>query len=226
MHAGLGGRCANMTGFGISQSAPLSTPPISPRIITASLDASTKSTHISLSELNTVAVTDGNAAWQNVGGTVFTNWGRRYLEFKYKNQMTLTGQLRAVGLADANVPMADGQFIGGSVTGNSWSVYHSGSTGPAKYHNGSSGSSTLNLGQNSALPYSMLWDAELGTLIVWAAGVSAGVIYSGVIGMLRPVFSANFQTASMIDVTVNFGQLPFVFPMPSGYTRWRKGWRI
>ena len=173
-----------------------------------------KSAHYTLSGGDLIATSDGTAAYLNVAGSAYKSAGKLYCEIAFSADGGAVSP-QVIGLGTSAESVLDGQVLGESNNGYGWEcdtgsprLKHTGSA----YHNvayGGAGAGTQTV--------SVLWDADVGTVYFWTAGVDQGLAFTGVLGEFRIVISGYGSAAT---VTANFGESAWAHTPPAGYTGW------
>lgn len=168
----------------------------------ATFDPAAKSSRITLSNGNLTETSDGTGNFQLVKATQFKSAGKWYCEF-------ISGGGSGndfIGIANAAASVDN--YLG--VDANSYAL---GWGNPGfRYHIGGQDFYGFWTGIMS-----MLLNFDTGELSYWAAGVDKGVCFGGIAGSWAVAVS-NFGVG---HVTVNFGETPFNFTPPPGFTGWR-----
>lgn len=159
--------------------------------------------NLTLSNGNLEAVSTNNT-WRSATGTIAMTSGKWYWEV---TATTVLANVIGIGRASASNPAPNSQE-GWDGSPDGYSYYQNG----VKYHDGSTtpyGNSYTN-----GDVIGVAWDADAGNLVFYKNGVSQGTAWSGLTGgPFVPVVSCYSSSAS-----ANFGQRPFAYSIPSGYS--------
>jgi len=177
------------------------------------LTSSTASNYCVMNPLNyagTVTPSNGNltvtAAADNgqVAGTIGMNTGKWY----YEHTITAVGGENSVGIGSSLISNNSG-FVGFGAT--QYGYNNNGN----KYNNASSTAygATFTTGDVIGVAY----DAGAGSLTFYKNGTSQGVAFTGLTGTMFPLASVRSTGGQNIS-NLNFGQQPFVYTPPTGFS--------
>lgn len=147
---------------------------------------------------NTISTT--SSSWKSVRATIGKSSGKWYWEVQ-NNTTNNKYWMRGIGKATAPLNTHIWTDINGYSWYNDW-------TSVLKFNNWSS-APYGNLSNNGDI-IGFALDMDSGTLTAYKNGVSQGVMYSGLSGILYPMFSLSTTSPTM---TVNFGTTPFAYPV-------------
>jgi len=177
------------------------------------LTSNTSSNYCVMNPLNyagTVTPSNGNltvtAAADNgqVAGTIGMNTGKWY----YEHTITAVGGENSVGIGSSLISNNSG-FVGFGAT--QYGYNNNGN----KYNNASSTAygATFTTGDVIGVAY----DAGAGSLTFYKNGTSQGVAFTGLTGTMFPLASVRSTGGQNIS-NLNFGQQPFVYTPPTGFS--------
>lgn len=164
----------------------------------ATLNPSDKSPTITLSGNNLVALCSTSAS--KVRSTIGKSSGKWYWEYTVS---VATGPI--AGIAKSSAPLTT--YTGAEVS--SWSFYSI----SQKYNNATA--TTYGLNYNAGDVIGVALDMSGGTITFLKNGVSLGVAFSGLTGVLYA--SLGNSGATTPTITVNFGATSFVYAPPTGF---------
>lgn len=175
--------------------------------IFATWNSGDKHPNITLSNGNLTAT--ASAAWQSVRATMGKSSGKWYWEIT--SNAAVNPQYFA-GAAQLSSILAN--YVGGDASGWGFRALDYASGG-GRYTNSVrtaySPASDTQLGINEVIGVAL--DMDAGTITIYRGGVSQGVMYSGLTGTVYPACTPDGTD----QLTVNFGQTPFVYAVPPGY---------
>jgi hypothetical protein len=160
-------------------------------------------TNVSLSQAN-LQITTTTGSYQATTGTMGVSSGKWYWEVN----VSTNGLGCIIGIANLAFGKAS-QYVG--QTAGSYGYY--GSNGN-KYNNGSGTTYGATYGNGNVIGVAL--DLDGGTLTFYKDNVSQGTAYSSLAGTFVPAIANDLTLA--ITAFANFGQRPFTYTPPSGYS--------
>ena len=168
-----------------------------------------------------VTIADANLSWAQTTAsanrssmaTFGMSSGKWYWEFNVGSSIGANNSAYP-GIAQATFAASLTNYCGG--TSDSW-AYTSGSGN--KVNNGSGSAYGATYTSNDVIGFA--FDADAGSLTCYKNGVSQGVAFTGLTsGPYFPVVSESIGAGGTTSLKrfMNFGQQPFVYAAPSGYT--------